>query len=80
MKKKKIKKSTDESMVDHIMELLEIIKDMKHVDKAITNNMMTMFIEILSESPTFHKWLSDPKSDLSKIEPVVKMMVKYKKK
>lgn len=79
MKRKK-KKSNDEVLVDHILELMDILKGLKHTDKRISAGMMSMFSEILAESPTFHKWLSNPKSDISKVEPLIKLLMKPKKK
>lgn len=78
-KKKLIKKTDTESeLVNIIADMLDIINS-KTFSKSMANNLVSTFADVLKDSPSFHKILADPESDLARFEPVIKKLLKKKK-
>ena len=66
-----------------LIEMVQVLEDCKGtnlLNKSVVSSMMTTFAEVLVDVPEFHKMLADPKTDLKQLEPIIKKMIKNKKK
>lgn len=79
--KKKRSKNTEKELVELLVEMTSILKEAEHLlDHKITTHLFDTFADILIDSSAFHELIADPKTDLKEFEPVIKRIMRKKKK
>lgn len=87
MKKKK-KMDHAKYLAEHDKHMRQLVSDMMDltvslkgiIPKSYLDELNSVVTDIVEEDPTFIKMLADPKADIAKFEPIIKNMLKRKKK
>lgn len=75
------KMTAEQRLIKEVQSLANIINDAGRLLTDDTrDSIMDTLADVLADSEEFHKILSNPDTDVEKLEPIIKRMLKSKKK
>jgi hypothetical protein len=79
--KKLSRKKQEAELTNLVVEMAELVGMLKGViPNHLINDLAETITDVIKNDSAFNRILADPKSDLSKFEPVIKILMKKKKK
>lgn len=78
--KKLSRKKQETELVNLVVEMAELVGSLKGViPNKLIDDLAGTITDVIKNDSTFHKIMADPKSDISKFEPLIKILMKKKK-
>lgn len=77
------RKNPDKEILKLMTEFMDVLSSPSITnlfDKKMVDDMVLTFTDVLKDNPEFHRLLADPTVDLTSFEPIIKNLVKKRKK